>query len=239
MDKVFSAVPACAGYNWRIYGGAVLRMGALVAWGLCAAVSGCSASGGSVTLFQPHLSGRQQEVRLTSEQAWWASDGDGDRVLVEFPLPGATTGRPMYLLYLRLDEPPAAQDGPAGAQEEAAGTETESPPTPGDVPVSQGDAPAVEERPDQNVRGFLIQTRGRYAGRAIVTGGTARFQHPPRPGVSRRLDLDLTLEDGSRTAGSLMIRWDDLRLTYFETHQHAGDVAAVAATPQSAEVGSP
>ncbi len=52
-------------------------------------------------LRQPQLEGRQNNLRLTSEQVYWTADDGVERMLAEFPLPGATTGKPMYLVYLR------------------------------------------------------------------------------------------------------------------------------------------
>jgi hypothetical protein len=64
---------------------------------------GCQSTG-NVWLVQPRLTGWQREVKLQSEQVRWARAGgeDIERVLAEFPLPGARTGRPTYLLYLRM-----------------------------------------------------------------------------------------------------------------------------------------
>lgn len=71
---------------------------------------GCSAPS-RIRLEQPHLPESQRILELLSEQVYW-SEGDGTRrVLAEIPLPGAGTGRPTYLLYLRV---PAAADVTGG-----------------------------------------------------------------------------------------------------------------------------
>jgi len=81
------------------------------------AMAGCGPAS-SMHLLQPHLSGWQRHLHLTAENAWWSPGHGVDRVLVEYPPPGAITGRPLLLLYLRLPfgvaEPTvAAPTGPA------------------------------------------------------------------------------------------------------------------------------
>ena len=58
----------------------------------------------SVRLLQPQLQGWQRELELQSDEVRWAGAGEAEveRFLAELPLPGARTGRPTYLLYLRL-----------------------------------------------------------------------------------------------------------------------------------------
>lgn len=70
---------------------------------LLAAMAGCGPAA-EVRLVQPQLTGWQREIQLQTDQSHWARGGteDTERVLAEFPLPGARTGRPTYLLYLRL-----------------------------------------------------------------------------------------------------------------------------------------
>ncbi len=60
-------------------------------------------------LMQPSLTGSQHELDLTSNESHWAEGKQAGRILVEFPLPGATTGKATYLLYLRL--PPMTDSG--------------------------------------------------------------------------------------------------------------------------------
>jgi len=80
-------------------------------------VAGGCGPAASLDLIQPHLSGWQQHLHLTAETAWWSPGEKDDRLLVEFPPPGATTGRPLVLLYLRWpagqSEPTVAAAGPA------------------------------------------------------------------------------------------------------------------------------
>lgn len=76
-------------------------------WGLllvypAVGIVGCASPEANMELLQPQLVGPQQRLPLASEQVAWAAAGDTERVLIEFPLPGASTGRPTYLLYLRL-----------------------------------------------------------------------------------------------------------------------------------------
>jgi len=72
---------------------------------------GCGPSA-ELHLIQPRLAGWQRHMRLVSEQACWSPGDRVDRVLAEFPLPGAATGRPTFLLYLRL---PAGEAEPTVA----------------------------------------------------------------------------------------------------------------------------
>src|SRR5437868_919274 len=62
----------------------------------------------TVCLEQPNCTGRQRKLDLTSAQTWWAADGQTERILAELPLPGATSGRAMFLLYLRITPPLSA-----------------------------------------------------------------------------------------------------------------------------------
>lgn len=85
---------------------------------ICCGLSGLLAGCAPVSrlhLIQPHLPGYQQHLNLTSETALW-SPGEGvERVLAEFPPPGATTGRPLVLVYLRF---------PAGVAEPGVGAKS-------------------------------------------------------------------------------------------------------------------
>jgi len=79
----------------------------MVCW-LIAGLVGCGPSS-ELHVVQLQLDGFQRHMRLMSEQVFWATGEKVDRVLAEFPLPGATTGRPTFLLYLRL---PAGESEP-------------------------------------------------------------------------------------------------------------------------------
>lgn len=79
----------------------------IVCW-LSSGLVGCGPSA-ELNLIQPQLAGWQRHMRLISEQIYWSPDDQVDRVLAEFPLPGAATGRPTFLLYLRL---PAGESEP-------------------------------------------------------------------------------------------------------------------------------
>lgn len=53
-------------------------------------------------LEQPRLATLEGRLDLSSEQVFWSQSDDVCRVLAELPLPGAETGRPTYVLYLRV-----------------------------------------------------------------------------------------------------------------------------------------
>jgi len=149
-----------------------------------------------VSFHQPHIPGRQQQLNLESAQTFWSSQGDVERVLAELPLPGAKTGDPMFVLYLRV--------------------------TP--LPIM----PSKESSPDYGVRGFLIQTRGDYAGRVDITRATIQ---PVRLSATHHdLDIEIQFEDGGHLAGRLTAQPDDRRLRRFETEQRAGDVKSIVDT---------
>ncbi len=78
---------------------------------MLAAASGCGPSA-NLHLVQPSLPGWQQHLSLKAERAVWSPGDKVERVLVEFPPPGASTGRPLVILYLRL---PAGVEKPAVA----------------------------------------------------------------------------------------------------------------------------
>jgi hypothetical protein len=65
------------------------------------ALAGCGPAS-NVHLLQPHLPGWQRHLHLVAENASWSPSDRVDRVLVEYPPPGASTGRPLVILYLRL-----------------------------------------------------------------------------------------------------------------------------------------
>jgi hypothetical protein len=80
---------------------------------LAAMIGGC-AERPAITLSQPQLAGMQQELCLRSEQVAWSEAGGPLRIVGEFPLPGASTGRAAFELYLRLSPTGCADDAPAG-----------------------------------------------------------------------------------------------------------------------------
>ncbi len=176
--------------------------------GVLPAALGCGPKA-EVRLFQPAYGGAEQSLHLTTNQTFWTS-GDGmERVLAEFPLPGAAAGRPTYLLYLRV--PAASSTSPVKS---AAG----------------GGAP---------VRGFLIQTQGRNAGLEMVVGGTISVKGRSQVhDVSRELELELAFEDGTTLSGYLSARRNDWHLHVFETRQRPADVQALD-QPISSRPGQP
>lgn len=87
----------------------------LVAVGLGPVIlAGCGPAA-EVRLFQPQYVGAERDLHLLSNQVCWASSPGMERVLAEFPLPGAVSGRPTYLVYLRIPirapGEPATQSG--------------------------------------------------------------------------------------------------------------------------------
>lgn len=198
--------PPGSRYNARVTGTAYQlaprRRAGLLCCCLAVVLIGCGPAA-EVRLHQPHLTGRQRDLLLTSNQVHWASEQDVERVLAEFPLPGAATGQPIYVLYLRL---------PAGIEE-----------------------PTVADAEGTTVRGFLIQTRGEYAGRSPIAGGMVQVAGTSQArGATRQLEIDLTCDDGTRIGGRLRARRDDYRVRHFETHRRSADVQAVTQPPPAA-----
>ena len=153
-----------------------------------------------LTLQQPQVGGYQQQIVLTSERAAWSPRGKVDRVLVEFPLPGATTGRPTYLLYLRL---PAQ--------------------TPAVTFTAKNDSAKAKVG-----QGFFIQTRGDLAGLAVIAAGQVFVKgRATGPSATRQLQIELTCEDGSRLTGKILARRDDWYLKQFETERRPVDVQGI------------
>lgn len=71
---------------------------------ILAVVTGCGPAA-QVRLIQPQYPGAEGNVRLQSNQVCWAPGEGFDRFLAEFPLPGAVSGRPTYVLYFRVPAP--------------------------------------------------------------------------------------------------------------------------------------
>jgi len=147
-------------------------------------------------LIQPHLPVWQKHIHLSSQDAYWSPGEQMDRVLLEFPLPGATSGRPTYILYLRL---------PSGIEE-----------------------PTVAENPSPTARGFLIQTRGDYAGLALITKGKIKVKGTSKSSkAKRKLEFEFDCEDGSRLLGKAQAKRNDWYIQRFETQRRAADVEAL------------
>lgn len=157
---------------------------------------GCRPAG-ELRLFQPQLQGWQRELKLETDEVRWAAATDGvERVLAEFPLPGARTGRATYLLYLRLPAGEAQVVFGSGGSEQAAG--------------------------------FLIQTRGEYAGLSQIKEGTVRVSGKGQGlKAKRHLKIDLTSEDGSQIIGEAEGVRDDYGVAHFENNQRKTDVKAL------------
>lgn len=94
-----------SGYNARVRRTwAKLGRGKLLytACAVAAVLHGCMPAVSDIRLLQPHMDRWQRDLQLRTEQTFWSPDKQSERILAEFPLPGATTGNPMYLLYLRV-----------------------------------------------------------------------------------------------------------------------------------------
>ena len=94
----------------------MIRRSILVTIGLpVVLLSACGCGHGTrVQLVPRALDGYEQAMTLTTETARWAEDAERLRVLAEFPLPGASRGKPMYLLYLRI--PAGVEQSPVGPE---------------------------------------------------------------------------------------------------------------------------
>lgn len=155
-----------------------------------------------VHLSQPSLNRWQRDLDLNSEQVYWAPESGTRRILAEFPLPGATAGKPMYLLYLRF---------PYDKERITFGPEAAAIRTP-DLSSATG-------------HGFFIQTRGEFSGLAYITDGTITCQDDPESNARRlQYQVDLTCEDGTRVNGLFFARRDDWTLDHFERFRRPGDV---------------
>lgn len=89
-------------------------------WAMTAGLAGCGPAA-QVRLLQPQYAGAEQDICLQTNLVRWAP-GDGvARFLAEFPLPGAVSGRPTYLLYLRVPMDLSPQTQPAGAAQGVCG----------------------------------------------------------------------------------------------------------------------
>lgn len=168
-------------------------------------LTGCGPRG-NVHLYQPQLSGCQQLMHLTTERAYWAADNGVTRILAEFPLPGASTGDPTYLLYLRLP----SGEGPA--------TVNPKPSTAG----ARGFF--IQIRGDYAGLAFVI------GGELSMNGtGTARD-------ALRTIEFELRCEEGSRLRGKVVATHDTYRLCKFEEDRRPADVRALILREAAAEV---
>ena len=184
--------------------------GLILALAAAALAGGCQPAG-KVSLVQPQLAGWQREVRLQTDQVYWARAEGVDRILAEFPLPGARIGRPTYLLYLRL---------PAGVDKAALDPKAD---------------------PKSRARGFIIQTRGEYAGLAGLKSGEvqARSPSPLAPASKRLFRVDLKCEDGTQIVGEMTASRDDYLVSRFETRQRPADVQSLLRTNSAGATSKP
>jgi len=149
-----------------------------------------------VTILQPGLPSPQDVVHLRSQWAYAANDQTGvERILLIFPLPGAKSGDRQFFLYLRV-------------------------PGKRSRPISVGDPlPAGGQ-----VGGFLIQAKGRLAGKTFVTQGTVELSGQPFDSGKYRLGkLNLFFADGSMVDGEFRAKVAPLDVRDFEDAK-AGDI---------------
>ena len=76
-------------------------------WGIGAVLAVCVLGAGcgpacQVVVLQPDRQGPQQEIVLTSDSAAFHVEPEADALLLSWPLPGASRGRPVFELYLRV-----------------------------------------------------------------------------------------------------------------------------------------
>ncbi len=82
---------------------------------------GCTPAVSEIRLLQPHMDRWQRDLQLRTEQTFWSPDKQSERILAEFPLPGATSGNPMYLLYLLIEAGEPSQELTASPSSAAKG----------------------------------------------------------------------------------------------------------------------
>jgi len=166
------------------------------------AMAGCGPAG-TIRLVQPQLTGRQREVKLETVNIYWTpGESPSDEGTERFLAEFPLPGaRRGRPTYLLYLRVPAGQ------------------PT-----VTFGEAGG------KSGRGFLIQARGEYAGKALVTEGQATVSGTSQArDASRRLEIELKCEDGSRIQGELRARRDDWHVSQFETRRRPADVKALEA----------
>lgn len=115
--------------------------------GLLLVVCGCNPDA-TFQVHQPRLTGRQQNMTLTGTSALYGRTEDGRawHILVRFPLPGAASGRPGYLVYLHVPVP--------GVQ--------------GKTSYPLGETAVA--------RGFFFQRAGEGRGRELIGSGFVRLE---------------------------------------------------------------
>lgn len=106
-----------------VFVGAARRGTVVAALAMGAAVVGGCAPAATFRIHQPRLIGRQRDMTLTSVNAAYGRDEQAAawHVLLRFPLPGASSGRMGYLIYLHVPEPPVRKGGVSYALSETAG----------------------------------------------------------------------------------------------------------------------
>jgi hypothetical protein len=157
--------------------------------------AGCQMPDATVRLEQPQLSGLQSEATLLSRDVIWGLD-DASR-----------TGR----LVARFPLPGAM------AGEETYLLYLRWPEGRKIVPFDR-DA-------DFRAVGFFIQVRGRHAGLTSLARGHLTIRGTSQsPEAVRRLNLDVTCEDGTKLQGELVARRNDWAVTRLERRERPADV---------------
>ncbi|MGB9627003.1 MAG: hypothetical protein ACPMAQ_19280, partial [Phycisphaerae bacterium] len=154
-------------------------------------------------VLQPRLTGRQQDMTLTSSSAEYgqAEDRGGWHILVRFPLPGAMSGRPNYLVYLHVPDP--------GSQESVT------------FPLGE----------TATARGFFVQKAGEGRGRELMVGGFVVLSR--LSGGRWLLQLTADGAMGTQILGTATLTRRDLDVRDYIERHHPGDVADLLAPPVS------
>jgi hypothetical protein len=204
----------------------------LVVAGMATTIPGCGPPG-ELTMLQPQLQGWQQSIRLFTERVYWAGD----------PLHGAVMPDDQTVtpeadpLAMPTTRPAEAATSPADVIRVLAKF-----PLPGAMrgkpmyllylrlPDETKEVTFSPERP--SVRGFLIQARGRFAGLVDIVEGYIEIEGTSDSrGATRRLELEVDCEDGTRLVGTLLAKRDEWRLEQFETRERTADVARLRRLP--------
>jgi hypothetical protein len=161
------------------------------------ALAGCTA-GARVSVFQPGLAPPQDIIHLQSYWAYASNKGQGvERILLIFPLPGAEAGDKQFFLYLRV---PGRRSAPFSIGE----------------PLPDG----------TRVSGFLIQAKGRFAGKTVFASGQVELHGVPFDPRYRQGRVRVYCDDGSTVEGEFTAKLAPLEVRDFEDAK-TGDVQAL------------
>jgi hypothetical protein len=145
--------------------------------------------------------------QLESNRSYFVDRPDGaTKLLLGWPLPGARVGPPYYQLFLIIPQT-GAKCQFVGEVNPASDTENSRPPS---------------------ATGFVVQARGRNAGRAQVEGGWADMS----PGRKLRSGaFDLQFSDGTTMAGTFRAIHAPIEIRTFEDQVVAEPTGGLAPAP--------